>query len=374
MTRKNLQAGFLGSGLWPINKDKVIFQQELNEQDAPATVNTPSQPTNTSTTPSTSSSLTSCDIMSLASSSGGPNFPGPSSESESHVIQALKGMFEKTPEDPNKKKASRAVRIARHITAEEYRNELEQKELQKAERKSEKAEKEMMKKMKKAEKESKKAEAAAKKGDKAKVTRKAGRPVCRRRLMSDSDTLSDSEDGDDLDSCQPLKRKRSNETEKTLEKDGNELEKVKDTVEKDDMSKETRKIGQPRRKQQTDIDADLEDEGDLNALCKSLPSKVVDKIRDVEIGTWCIVRFVMVEESKRSRSFIAQVMEVKDNGSFVGDFLRSASTKEKSGYVFKYPDIRDFTPFHKSQIVKMLNPPKPFGKFGLLLFEDVILG
>lgn len=63
----------------------------------------------------------------------------------------------------------------------------------------------------------------------------------------------------------------------------------------------------------------------------------VSNVTEVEIEQWVVVSFKMAEQDNNRQKFIGKIIDVK-NGKFVGDFLRSATTKNNSVYVFKFPE------------------------------------
>lgn len=94
----------------------------------------------------------------------------------------------------------------------------------------------------------------------------------------------------------------------------------------------------------------------------------LDKVSEVRIGQWAVVSFRMYEKNTQTRRYIGQITDVR-NGKFIGEFLRSTITKDHNGRVFKYPVKKDESTFKFSQIVKVLDDPEPYGRYGLLLFN-----
>ena len=87
------------------------------------------------------------------------------------------------------------------------------------------------------------------------------------------------------------------------------------------------------------------------------------------INDWVVVQ-LPTDNGRSSKRFIAQIVKVK-NGRLVGDFLRAKATKEKSGYVYGYPEVKhDISFFHFYQIVKKLAPPATYLR-SLFYFSDM---
>lgn len=91
-------------------------------------------------------------------------------------------------------------------------------------------------------------------------------------------------------------------------------------------------------------------------------------MKEVKVGQWVIVRFKMSQQAGRTRKFIGQIDGVQ-NGKLIGNFVRPASTKKNFGYVYKFPEKLDKTSFSFLQVEKILLNPKPYGRYGLLLFQ-----
>ena len=58
-----------------------------------------------------------------------------------------------------------------------------------------------------------------------------------------------------------------------------------------------------------------------------------------------------------------------EGGKYEGKFLRTADTKNDSGFVYKNPPKDDICAFSKIQIVKKVDAPEPYGRYGLLKFN-----
>ncbi len=56
-------------------------------------------------------------------------------------------------------------------------------------------------------------------------------------------------------------------------------------------------------------------------------------------------------------------------GKFMGDFVRPSVSKTNVGYVYKFLEKKDRTLFSLRQVDKALQDPKPYGRYGLLLFD-----
>lgn len=65
-----------------------------------------------------------------------------------------------------------------------------------------------------------------------------------------------------------------------------------------------------------------------------------------------------MEKTRKSRCFIGQAVKVSRN--------KPKATKENSGFVYHFSEIRDFSYFSFDQIVRELDEPKPYGWHGLL--------
>lgn len=95
------------------------------------------------------------------------------------------------------------------------------------------------------------------------------------------------------------------------------------------------------------------------------------KMKKIEVGHWVVVKFEMLKKVGQTRKFIGEVKEKKDDDSFIGEFLRPAATKTNLGFVYRRLESghEDVTSFDQSQIVKILNPPVAYGRYGLLKFD-----
>jgi hypothetical protein len=87
-----------------------------------------------------------------------------------------------------------------------------------------------------------------------------------------------------------------------------------------------------------------------------------------ETGDWLLVKFNMTEQNTRVRHFLGQVIG-KEEEKLTGKFLRAASTKKNQGFVYSFPKEDDICTFSRTQVVKKVENPTPFGRYGLLLFN-----
>lgn len=87
---------------------------------------------------------------------------------------------------------------------------------------------------------------------------------------------------------------------------------------------------------------------------------------EVSIKDWVVVSYGCTKK-KNYENFIGKILKVK-NGKFIGQFLRPATTREHSGFIFNFPAIKDIASFSFSQIKKRLPPPEKYGRRGLLRF------
>lgn len=103
--------------------------------------------------------------------------------------------------------------------------------------------------------------------------------------------------------------------------------------------------------------------------------EVVDtsvKSDDLNVGDWLIVVFYFATTSKSvkqsSKKFIGKIVSIDKNGTFEATFVRSQSSTEFSGCVYKYPDVEDISTFSSNQIIGRIRAPEKY-KRGLLKFE-----
>ncbi len=91
---------------------------------------------------------------------------------------------------------------------------------------------------------------------------------------------------------------------------------------------------------------------------------IIENPREVQIGNWVVVEYALPNAS--SRRFISQIFKCY-NGRLYGKFLRPATTREHSGYIYKFPVVEDVAKVSFNQIKKLLPPPQKYGR-GLFKF------
>ncbi|XP_023021896.2 uncharacterized protein [Leptinotarsa decemlineata] len=95
---------------------------------------------------------------------------------------------------------------------------------------------------------------------------------------------------------------------------------------------------------------------------------------DIDLGDWLLINLpyfsnIKVQSSSKAftKYYIAQVVKINMDG-YEGSFLREKTTRDYSGYVYTFPDMKDEYEFSFQQIAGKINPPKRYGR-GFLRFE-----
>ncbi|KAK4872113.1 hypothetical protein RN001_016237 [Aquatica leii] len=96
--------------------------------------------------------------------------------------------------------------------------------------------------------------------------------------------------------------------------------------------------------------------------------------RDINVGDWLLIHLPYFTNDRAqstfkafSRYYIAQVVKLNEDG-YVGNFLREKTTRDYSGYVYTFPNVKDEYEFTFQQITGKINPPEKYGR-GLLSFQ-----
>lgn len=92
--------------------------------------------------------------------------------------------------------------------------------------------------------------------------------------------------------------------------------------------------------------------------------------QQLKIGDWLVVSFIYSAGTTKevNRKFIGRLSRQAPNGTYEASFVRPHSTKEFCGFIFKYPDVEDVTPFDFKQIIGTIRAPEKY-KRGLLKFD-----
>ncbi len=75
---------------------------------------------------------------------------------------------------------------------------------------------------------------------------------------------------------------------------------------------------------------------------------------------WVVVKY-HIQEQRVERKWIGKILEINtDVNTFLITFLRPKRTKQYSGYIYQYPEVKDEDAVSREQILYVLPPPEDY--------------